>query len=49
MTEIELTDDCINKIADAVAKKLRNASKPKMEARETANDAIERRLKDLCE
>ena len=45
----ELTEDCIEKIANAVAKKLRNASKPTLESQETVNDTVERRLRDLCE
>lgn len=49
MTEVVLTDDCIERIADVVAKKIRNATKPTREASETVSDTVERRLRDLCE
>ena len=49
MTEVMLTDECIDRIANAVAKAIRNTTKPTREAQETAEDAIERRMRDLCE
>ena len=49
MTEVVLTDDCIERIADVVAKKIRNATKPTVEAQETMEATVERRLRDLCE
>ena len=49
MLEVIVNDECIERIAEVVAKKLRNATKPTREAQETAEDAIERRMRDLCE
>ena len=49
MTEVVLSEDCIEKIADVVAKKIRNATKPTREAKETMEATVERRLRDLCE
>ena len=46
---VTLTEECIERIANTVAKKLRNATQPTRETRETAADAIERRMRDLCE
>lgn len=48
-TEVVLTEECIEHLADVVAKKVRNMTKPTREAQETAEDAIERRMRDLCE
>ena len=45
----ELTDECIDRIANAVAKKLREAAGVTRDTQTTAEDAIERRMRDLCE
>jgi len=49
MNEVVLTEDCIDRIADVVAKRIRNLTKPTIEAQETVADTVERRLRDLCE
>ena len=49
MTEVVLTEDCIDRIADVVAKRIRNLTKPTIEAQKTVADTVERRLRDLCE
>lgn len=49
MNEVVLTEDCIERIAEVVAKAIRNTTKPTREAQATAEDAIERRMRDLCE